>query len=176
MNVETPKEEDLDAYDHMIVVGRVRPRVHRSINLNTVLEDYGGGGHAKAASASFRLDKGAVPLSQFEESVDPVGSVGSVGPTPDAPNAPHKEGLDANAESEPLELRDPSRDPSSDPSSSVKDSLSLGRTVLSRMVENMKEAYESPDLTARDFMTAPVLTCLTTDSIEKVGAQEAEGP
>jgi len=212
VNVVAPVQEDLDSFDHMIVVGRVRPRVHRSINLNSVFGDYGGGGHAKAASASFRLDRSAFPLNQF---------AGSVGFEPDELNGPQHQisnatshasvsladsyavshgashdgasldgdsqavphadadagvgaDSDAGADSDtdagahdPLELGHDERSGLAG-QSDQRDSLGLGRAVLDRMVEEMKAGYESPDLTARDFMTAPVLTCLTTDSIEKI--------
>ncbi|CAN0060172.1 unnamed protein product, partial [Phaeothamnion confervicola] len=46
--------------NHMVVIGRARARVGQ-INLDRLFKTYGGGGHAKAAAASFRLDDPTLP-------------------------------------------------------------------------------------------------------------------
>jgi hypothetical protein len=51
--------------NYLIVVGRVRTGVEPSINLSAVLEEFGGGGHAKAASVTVRLKTADRPHRDF---------------------------------------------------------------------------------------------------------------
>ncbi|CAM9155301.1 unnamed protein product [Ascophyllum nodosum] len=61
---------------HMVVIGRARPRLS-AVNLDALMSAYGGGGHRKAAAASFRIDaatlrgeQGATPEAIMQDLVN----------------------------------------------------------------------------------------------------------
>ena len=55
----------------MIIIGRVKAGVNmKGVKLNKLLEKFGGGGHAKAASATLRLDSEDQAISVLQELVD----------------------------------------------------------------------------------------------------------
>mmetsp|Transcript_5093 Transcript_5093/g.7034 ORF Transcript_5093/g.7034 Transcript_5093/m.7034 type:complete len:623 (-) Transcript_5093:202-2070(-) len=92
--------------NNMIVIGRARPRQH-SVDLHSLFDAYGGGGHPKAAALSLRLN-------------DPL-----------------------------LEGKDPAE-------------------FMDHLVQVICQTQLKPEISAREFMTAPVLTTLTNETIAKV--------
>ena len=61
----------------MIVIGRVKPGVNmKDVNLNTLFQQHGGGGHAKAASCTVKIDDEADAGEVLQKLVDELIDTG----------------------------------------------------------------------------------------------------